>query len=414
VLVFYGALVAGWQADLIFRVPQIGFIDFVYFYAASLAAREGAGAAGIYDPQHFHTYIARAISPEQPSGWYSFQYPPIVMPFLRPLSEFSLWQAYAGWVVLGMLCLMAALLAISRSYPAGSFNCAFLVLGTLASYPVWVAARNGQSVLFLAAAAVYAWLELKRGRYFSGGLGAAASLIKVQFAPTLIISGMALGRARFLAGLAAAVVPLAVSAVAIMGPDCFSAFTQAVVSAESSSDRFTHLLPRRMQNLRGELFLLTGSDSSVNLAISCAVWLLTLAGTALLWLWHYPRCQRRLPADAPLFELAAATTCLALLVFSPHAYAYDYCILVLVCPFLWVWSSASTRIFGARPGTGILRWLILCFPAASWLLAFFYIQLEQARVQILLAWGAAALGLAVEQLLMVGRLPAGSPEGTGG
>lgn len=404
VLVFYGALLVAWQTDKLFWMPQIGFIDFVYFYAAALGVKQGGGATGIYDPERFYAYVARAISPRQPSGWYSFEYPPIVLPFLRPLAETSLPYAYAWWVLLGTIGLLAAVHAICRSYPPGSFSRGFLLLGTLASYPVWNTVASGQSSLFLAAASVFAWLALRGKQHLMAAAGSAASSFKCQFAPMLVIPGLALGRWRFAAGLAVTLTLLATTAITMIGPDCFAAFAGAVFSTESSAGNYTHLVPERMQTLRGQLVVLSGGATATDLTTASIAWLAAMAAVALLWMRVYPVLLERLPSGMPIFELSAAISCLALLIFSPHAYAYDYSILVIVCPFLWVWTEAGQQQFGSKLGTRALRWLIICFPALSWFYGFWAPALWRAGIELLFTWGAATLAAALYQLNLAWNL----------
>ncbi|HEY9869820.1 MAG TPA: glycosyltransferase family 87 protein [Candidatus Obscuribacterales bacterium] len=402
---FYGLIYVQWQAGQVFKAPKIGFIDFVYFYAASLATKRWGGSSSAYDADRFYLCVAEAMAPERLAGRYAFEYPPIVLPLLRPLAELSLSDAYAAWVSLGILSLGAALCAICRSYGPGTFSRSFLVIGTLASFPVWLAARCGQSTLFLTAAAVYAWLRLRQGRHFLSGAVAAVTLIKIQFAPTLIVAGLALGGLRFLSGLACALIPLVAAALVTAGPDCFASFVHTVAATETSTHAYTHLVPERMQNLRGQLFVITGADTQANRTATSLAFILAVLATVMLWLRIYPR-QQQLPPGIPLFELAAAISCLVLLVFSPHAYIYDYCILVIVCPFLWVWATASQKNFGHRLSTSLLRWLLIGFPALSWPFGLYSPLLERAGVESFFVWAVVALALALDQLRLVWALTA--------
>jgi len=175
-----------------------------------------------------------------------------------------------------------------------------------------------------------------------------------------------------------------------------------------------------MQNLRGQLDLLTGLDPGVVFYLTAAFLLFALVVSALLF-WRTSGAQstdsddrlgQRGEADAgkPMadrntrqqaslsssddFKIRASICSLLLLISSPHTHIHDY--LVSALPCLWLWSATQAQ--PPRRSRTILRAAILAFPFLSW--TFFLLRnvFELARLQPFFLWAIVVAVCALRQL----------------
>jgi len=397
IAVIYWKIYTGFSAGNLFADSELEFVDLVYFYAAALLAKNSPFAgSNPYEPAGFTTWVNQALAPAHLTGTFAFQYPPYCLLFFRPLAELSLPYAWLVWSALGVLAVVAAVALVCAGSWLPLFARIAFVLGALASFPVWAALRIGQTSLIETAAIALA-LYLMRARPLASGLSSGLCMLKPQFAAPVIFAGLASGRRRYLSGLAISLAALLLVSLCEVNLPAMLSFAGSVLRTEAHSRLYTHLVPERMQSLRGTLVLLTGGDGHVVAVITYTVWLLVII--AMAWLWF--RIYRKLgnaPDQPGTFSLLLAISLLATLLFSPHCYAYDHSLLAVICPLLWIHGDC-------RPSDGRVPWtrlamriLIVCLPILTWVHAFFISAVQAAGIQSLFLSGLLLLALAASEL----------------
>ncbi len=390
---------AGWRAGTLFQDNQLEFVDFVYFYAAALLAKNSPPmGADPYDPASFTAWVAQAMAPTQLSGNFAFQYPPYCLLLFRPLAELTMSNAWVIWSALGVVCLVVATWLVTSGSTLGIMSRVCFTVGALASFPVWAAIRIGQTALLETLAVAIALLLLRR-QPLQAGLSSGLCMLKPQFAAAIIVAGVATGKARYLLGLAVASAVLVLVSLYEVNLTALLTFVSSVFSTEAHSRVFAHLVPERMQSLRGALVLATGSDGPVVTGFVYVVWVLAMSGLAVLWWRIYRAVTDHTNERMGMFELFSAISILTALVFSPHCYGYDYSLLSVVCPLLWIWSARAEAGSGSPKVRLAIRILIIVLPVLTWIHAFLIPAFQAARLQFLFLCALLLLALAISELL---------------
>jgi hypothetical protein len=328
---------------------RLGF-DWGLFYSQASAFAAGDIGA-MYQVDRLNPYLQRLVpftsTPDVPLLQWPSPYPPVLaalmapLTFMPPPAAFGIWTALSFGAAVHLLWRANQLLS-GRTSPVGGGAGAIrgdqragarigaLALIFFTTLPVLQTFLLGQPVLFLASAMAEAFLAVRRGADFRGGLWLGLLALKPQYG--LVLGLFLLWKRRWWAVAGAALtVGLVIGASALVaGPSAVWDY-QAAVSAMSSF-RDPYAVPGEMVNWRAVIVNARpaiGNTSGVLLflALSAATILAVVAFTRDKWV----------PKGAKLdLQLGAVITATFLVSYHSHMHG----LVLLTVPLAAMWRSA--------------------------------------------------------------------------
>jgi len=375
------------------RMLEEGAFDFLAFYTAGTLLKEGAREQ-LYDAEKQEAIQHRLTGRPTPLLYY---HPPFDALLFLPLAYLSYPTAYAVWVLLNLLVLLAVvrlLLPYLQSLPLS-----LVVLFWLSVvFPVFLSLFQGQMSILLLLTYVATFLALKRKAEFSAGCVLALGLFKFQFVIPLLPVFVVRRWWRGLAGFFLVALGLVFLSVAVVGVEGFLYYAlllwrlPAEAGTEIAADPFG-VRAARMPNVRG---IITEALSGSTLLESYATAAVLLVSVALLvWSLRYWFPER---GRGEVFDLQFSLQCVVTLLVSYHAHLNDLVLLSL--PVLLLLVHLRTLDGYGRPGfaRGVQALLLILVPA--------YVILAHIGRQNLLFW--FLLGLALLLGAGISRLSRGS------
>jgi riboflavin transporter FmnP len=222
----------------------------------------------------------------------------------------------------------------------------------LASYPVWLVLTTSPILLAVPAILAAFWILTRNRQYFLAGLLTGLCLFQIEYLPFLAISGLILGRLRYLAGISSALIALFSAAQFI--PDLKNALSiPALLSAPAVS---MAPAPNLMQNFSGLLLLLLGEGSPHSQMASLTLYIVIIVAVTELW-WR----MHNFPLSQNKFLKKSSITILMMLIASPHTYIQNYVAVIPVA--IWLWQATAND---TRNNAKTIRITIAAFPILSW------------------------------------------------
>jgi hypothetical protein len=329
VLAEYGfALLTG--SGLLDRFGQVKGTDFVEFYTAGrlVAAGDGARLYQFVPPFDFPVQFAaegRLLAPQLSNPNFAFVVPPFyALPFV-PLAGLPYLQGYAVWFIFNVT-LFIATLRLLRPHVAllrGPDRwLAFLVAGSF--FPVLECLFDGQNAIVTLFLFALAYVELRRQQDAPAGIALGLALYKPQLVLTLALL-LAVGRRwRALGGLAVAGAACVAASWAIVGPAGFGDY----LAVSQTMPGWVYLPGWRTWNMHSlnSFFALLVADPPLARALTAVGSLAVLGATIVAW----QRLVGRPGKDqATRFDLSFSLAILAIVLVSPHVFAYDLALLIL-------------------------------------------------------------------------------------
>jgi hypothetical protein len=321
--------------------------DFIVFYAAGTAVREGKGHT-LYD-RATQRVFQRAALPD--TRWHAtniYMHPPFNALLFAPLSLLPYFPALALWSFLGLGTVWLALRSLGVVRPAR----ALVIL--LCFYPMYEAAKTGQTTFFAFAVTAATYLLWARGKSWGAGLMGGLLFFKPQLLVGIgVLFALEARRdPRPLLGMSIAGAGLLAVSLLFL-PEATESFFSWMVSVfvhqEPVWDRLT---PPGLYTLRSFATLLLGERQPAVPLLTGVLGLAGLAGFLLCW--------RRF-RDARTITFGAALTLSLWL--SPHLHIHDWGLLALPAILLWAHLPNQRRQW---LGISALVWIA---SAAGWLLA---------------------------------------------
>ena len=329
-VVFYAQRIWTVYADTgLFR--RLGF-DWGLFYSQALAFAAGDVGA-MYQVDRLNPYLQRLVpftaTPDVPLLQWPSPYPPVLAALMAPLTFLQPPVAFGIWTALSLAAAAHLLWRARQLLPAtGTGRLALIFFTTL---PVLQTFLLGQPVLFLASAMAEAFLALRRGADFRGGLWLGLLAIKPQYG--LVLGLYLLWKRRWWAVASAALmVGLIIGASALVaGPSAVWDY-QAAVSAMGAF-RDPYAVPGEMINWRAVIVNARpaiGNTSGVLLFLALsAVTVLAVAAVTRTWA----------PKAAKLdLQLGAVITATFLVSYHSHMHG----LVLLTVPLAAMWRTAIT------------------------------------------------------------------------
>ncbi len=365
----WGILVYGWLGGQLLGgtlfARQINgrpcISDFVNVYNAAILTRQClTSPVNIYDRQVQSQSVEKLVAPIKPELPFYLQYPPYFFVIVSPLSLFPLPEAWLAWSAAGLALIVSSLPFLGTSTLTGGFSRFFFFVSLFAAFPTWLTFELGQTT-FLILPALAAFFHLAAGgRYFAAGLATAIILIKLQYAPVVVAVGLILGRFKYLGGCLAGGAALLALSVAMLGPANVLNYPHALLSGETSQ-AVSGVSAPEMQNLRGFLCLVTGSDGSIVRYVSFAAMLICAIFTAWLWSAHLAHLKG---GNGSVFKVLSSVSVLLMLAFSAHTHVQDYLLAMIPCLWLWQWAQEAS---GVSARARWIKGLIITLPGLSWI-----------------------------------------------
>ena len=333
--------------------------DFALFYAASVMTAAGKSQPlNIYDHLVFTDYVNKFYPPHNPPIVYYMLYPPYFLTLLEPLHLIPLHDAWLVWVLASSVLIVTSLLLLTR-HRFSVAGAALIILATMMTSAAWYNFVGGQTAAILLFGLTLTWMLLKDEKYITAGLATGIVLMKLQFAPLLLLVGLLRGKFRYAIGLAVAAVMLLGLGVLSVGIDNTLAYPNSLHESENYEVHEKYVLGSNFRAAIGMLPFVTPDNAT---PIAIAAFALAAFGVLVLWLKIYPRLQE---ASKPAFEICASVTTLLIVMFSIHANMYDYLSVAIAFIWLWHWTSTDSFFDFHKPIQLALRGSILVFPVLT-------------------------------------------------
>lgn len=372
-----------WSVVLRTQTTILGYVfkrDFSSVYVGAQIVAEGQG------PQLYNLELQRRsmdadILPYRRYTLLPFIYPGYVAVLLSPLARFSLSTAFLFWTAINFVILAW----IARRLIWERFASRRLRLAVLVAFLIWIPLQltlsHGQMGLVCVLGFTEAMTSLQARRQWQAGFWLALGLMKPQLM-VLPLFSLALWRCwRTLASFAAVVITVLGISFAKLG-FWITAYLRFLAAFNRGGTRLS-LYPTAMQNWRGLVSLLLGSDAS--LAAKWLLALLSIASVGLVVFVSCPSLRDFRPASGlpPHWQTRwGIVICLGILT-SPYLYGHDW---VVALPALIVLFSLAERLSDVC-GQGerapqFLGWLLAIAPFVSFA-AQFGVWPQSTRIQLL-------------------------------
>lgn len=336
-------------------------LDFVQYWTASYMARSGEAAA-VYDRSRFKE-AEHALTGVGGPG-HPWPYPPSALLLDWPLSLLPYFLSLAAWLAVTMGLYLLILYCIAP-HPLTLFW-ALAFFGTFENFYL------GQNGFLSAALLGGGLLLLSRAPFLSGVLLGLLSF-KPQIAPLIPLALLAGRRWRALAGSVVSAACLALGSLAVFGYGPWEFFFRNI--------------PNSMDYLYNEAswfyempsIFSAGRLAGLSVRVAWGFQGLAMLASIILvvWLWGVKA--------SPALRAAALIT--GILLFTPHIWFYDTCILAI--PLAWIWWEGKTK--GWLPLEQFLLLLAWLMPYVNFL------------ILLGLRWPIGPLYLALPLILIIRR-----------
>jgi hypothetical protein len=339
---------------------SFGIIDFARFYAAAKLSVGGiSSSTNFYEPVILTAEVKRLCFPFVPEGLFPIFYPPFFIAILQPLTIFGLIVAWRVWISIQFAIVFITCFVLSIKN--GQFKWTrfvFVLIAFLACFPAFICLGLGQTSIVLLGACALFWYLLQNKQYVWAGLSLICCLLKLQYAPFLVIPGLILGRAKFLLGMMIALGLLSLISVIFIGDNSFQLYLNALLCYENDPSLADYAV-NAMHNIRGLFFGQCGPNTSKIIATISLI--LSLVSIACLWLFIDSK------NNPVIMRLLSAITILLMLLTSLHVYVFDYVLMLLPAIWLWdIYNDMPNNLFNK-----LNKFAIVLFPIVSWFFLLF-------------------------------------------
>ncbi len=317
--------------------------DFPPFWAASSVAVQGRPAA-VYDHATLAAAEMATLGDKAP-GYQPFDYPPVFLAIVLPLSLLPYNGSLIVWTLVGLTAYLIVMWKIAPRRDA-----LWLALAFPATLLMILDGQNGLITVALFGGGL---LLLERRPWIAGALFGLLCY-KPQFGILLPLVFLAARQWRAAAGAALAVTAFAGLSVALFGVQTWRGFLDSIPVTTHSMLVQGNVGFGKIQSIFGAARL-WGASVAVAYAMQAAVSLLT-AG-AVLWIWLKPSG----------FPVKAAALAVGTLLVTP--YFVDYDLVLLALPIAWLsWDAMHSVFLPWEKSILFLAWL---FPLFARVLSMF-------------------------------------------
>ena len=365
------------------RGSNVEKTDFSVTYVGAWMVSHGRGAH-LYDLQEQAKVKAAHFTRAEPL---IYEHPPFEAFFLAPLARLPYRMAYLIWgffnviIWVGLPCILRFYLPVPRD-PLAYFTLWLLFA------PLDIALYQGQSSLVLLLLYALAYIELKRGRDFRGGLILGLGLFKFQFVLPFALVFLLRRKLKFVKGFALSAAFLGTISWIAVGWSGMYGYANLLLTAASHPENLSFGRATDMATIYAFLHAVLGQHVS-QMSLTVMVGLVS-AFLVLLATWQWNR-QEREPKERS-FDLTFAMTVIVSLATGLHMFAHDMSPLVLALLLVAAHFPKPERA-GLRLALGTLLALFWIPPLYITLIAFHATYLWCGA---LLIFGLCTLMLATE------------------
>jgi hypothetical protein len=304
------------------RVGKIKGTDFLELYVAGSFAREGR-LQDFYDVRTQHAR-AQAIVPGEADTLYIPVHSPVIALALAPLASLSYVTAVAVWfVVIGALYAMACWMMWRDCSALHPYRTE--VIAACAAFPgLYATVLHGQASPINLLAVSAALLAVRHDRRFTAGMAIGCLAFKPHWLAAAVAVFVASREWRVVLGAIASAAAQLTIAWAAAGTAALLGYARILASIQQIGDL---LEPRPGDSLRSFFTVFVPFEP---LAFALFLMASGVVAIAAARIWR---------SDAP-FELRASAAVLAMILVSPHAFAYD---LILLAPVILLMSNWIVR-----------------------------------------------------------------------
>jgi len=315
-MVIFACGVASGALDILIAKQPTALQDFIKYYACGkIALSKDKGQA--YSPtvqKNCLLSVMRDLGVKNMPRQYYFptDYPPPVYTLMAPLALLPVKSALCLWWIVSAISAAAGL---QRLLDYKRKQALLVIVWTAASFAAWRATAMGQTSWIISGAMAFYFYSLLNKRDTACGIVLAISMLKIQYAPYLLIPALVSKRWKSLAITMLSIVVTSILTVAVLGEEAILAYPGALARVEASDPYLGSMVC--LKSLCSWLI----SEPTLSLVALCGM----LIGLGLsLFVW-----QRAISAGEQAQKWAIAITiCLALLT-SPHTQNYDLVMLAI-------------------------------------------------------------------------------------
>jgi hypothetical protein len=293
-------------------------IDFTVFWGAAKLALYG-DAISVFDWRALSA--AQNLGPEDMGGSYYWWYPPTFHMLISPFGALPFIPAFAVFSVLGLTVYGLAIRASARDLPAASIY-------AFASPAVLVTLLVGNNSLFWVAAFLGALHFAAHGREVRAGVLIGLLTLKPQLGLALLVALIASGSWRVIAWATLSAAIVGSLALVVFGADYWALFFGNI--ADTASPDTARSIETANMITWYALAIELGLDRLQALSIHGVAAGIAAVAVAIIW--------SRRDEDT---NLRIAVLCLATIVVTPYAYAYELVLAGVVVLFrpnmAWLW-----------------------------------------------------------------------------
>jgi hypothetical protein len=213
-----------------------------------------------------------------------YLHPPLLVPFLRPLSRISIERAYWVWTACSALLLMIAAIMMTSSFSdrgASSLQVTGIRLAVLTFFPVAVFIAQGQDTVIVLIG-VAGWIVLLRSRQdFAAGILLSLAAIRPHLAIGLAVPFLFARRGVFVGSLVGAAI-LASFSISLVGFHGVVDYVELI--RETSIGETLVIGEAGMPNFLGLIHRLGGGDGRSAAALAAwVIWIAFIVATCIWW-----------------------------------------------------------------------------------------------------------------------------------
>jgi len=213
-----------------------------------------------------------------------FNHPPLLVPFLRPLSEVPYGRAYLIWTACTVLLLICTVILLTSAFlepDVSTLQLSAVRMAVLAFFPVAVVVAQGQDTGILLFAITAFVVLLASRQDFSSGVLLSLAAIRPHLALGLAVPFL-FARRRVFGGFLVGVAILASFSISLVGISGVVGYVELI--RETSFGGTMLIGETRMPNLLGLIHRLFGGDDRVVPSIAAwLTWVTFMVATSLWW-----------------------------------------------------------------------------------------------------------------------------------
>lgn len=302
-------------------------------------------------------------------GLLLFSHPPFVSVMYLAVAWLSYVQAFLAWNVLSGACLVTGIARLVRHYQIQSpADLEALVLSCLFFMPVPATLLQGQSTSVAFLCLVLAFLNLKRGREFRGGLWLSLVLMKFQLLPLLLLILAVKRRAMALLGFTAGGLCLAAVSLLVVGPQGLLGYLTLLGQMSGWVDLYG-VNPIGANCLRGQMYLLFyPAMPSLALVLTLLFNMIFVTLALVCWKGHWK-------PESSDFDLKFALMVVAGLLIAPQINFHD--LMFLLLPGVILFRFADLEL-GRLP----VRWILFTVGFPLQILSFMALPIVPIQLNV--------------------------------